>query len=586
MLKKITALLLVMALALSCLAGCGSRKNDSSSNDVTYVGEQPLSLYDTLEGMKEVKDRSIELSVSVPQEEGEEVLLFTASGVSYASTKQAKMEFRDQDDKKITDILIDGSVCYVQYQDLIDFVIRTYENDEAKNSLTEDLEGLKDIRKDAPEYVSIQLQEDPWTTLEGDDMQTILDLLGQVYRSVKRDTEANSKENGDTYRFSLGGMDLQEQITKVLDSLLNHKQEYRDVLEDYLQDNFGDFLSACAYTAEEVLDLYWDDFEALQSQLEDQSNSGTWSDWQVTANTCGDEENGYTLDLTNKTKRNRHYVLQVVPAQAEAIKMPSKAEDYLKQPDNTSYVYYAFRNAKRLLTAPYDQTDTTDTEPSDVDTNEEEPEIIGNETDFVDENGDGLDDNLWSTSDEPEESSGMDLELSPISGYERISSALAATDDGVDQTVPVFTDYTSSDVILSESSEGATTIYQKSKGYDLEWYSLDATTRTVAEIVDENLEGYEDVYGGERGYEILQSKTKATTSSNGRNAVAAMVYHDDEAESDVTMINAAMKVDNSDYALCVEICLYSDDVMNKEINATKDLLQYLGLEMPIDVRQE
>ena len=586
MLKKITALLLVFALALSCLAGCGSpKKSDASSTETSYVGEEPLSFYDTLEGMKNVKDGSLSLSVSVPQEEGEDVLLFTVSGVSYESTKQANLELKDGDGEKITDLWVDGDLCYVEYRELIDFVVRTYEENEDAAALTEDITGLKDIRKDAPQYVSIQLQEDPWTTLEGEDMQGLLDLLGQVYASVKRDTEDNSKENGDTYRFSLGGLDLQNQVAKVLDSLINHEKDYRTVLEGYLKANFADFLSACAYTEEEVLDLYWDDFEDLQSELDEQGDSGAWPDWQVTADTCGDEENGYTLDLTSTGKYNRHYVLQVVPSEAKEISMPKKAEDYLEHPDQTSYVYYAFRNAKRLLTAPYETVDE-DTETTEPDDEEEEPEIQGNETNFVDENGDGLDDNLWSTSDEPEEAPGMELELSSISGYERISSALAATEDGVDQAVPVFTDYTSADVILSDSSDGATTLNQKAKGYDLEWYSLDSTTRTVSQIVEENLAGYEDVYGEDWGYEILQSKTKPTTSSDGRSAVAAFAYHDDEMESDVTMINAAVKVNDSDYALCVEICLYSSDVMNKEINATKDLLNYLGLELPIDVRQE
>lgn len=559
MVKRITSLILVLAMLLAFLTGCGGDSAIKSEHAELYASSKGLSLFDTLEAIKGLKNFSFEMPVSVlpDGDDTQSELLYTASGVCYADTKQAHVAFTDGDGEPVTEIYVDGSTCYVNYSDAVGFVKSGYESLEYAELLSEDIEALDAIQKDSSEYLSVELQEDIWTTLESDSTAAIRDMLSKVYKSIKRDMAEKSKDSKNTSSITVAGADLQAQVLKVLESLTNHSKDYTSFLENYLSSNFGELIDVSGWTPEEITGVYWADFENLATDLSTLSAEGEWNDWSVNAISCGDEENGYTIDLTSTGSYNRNICLSVYPAEAEALEMPTDTVDYLSDLENAAYVYQAFRDYRRTILERY--------RPETMD----EEDINLSDEDFLE----GLE----------EDDSITELTVNPISGYERISSALAATEDGVDQEVPVFSSYSSAEATASELSEGATDIYQEGDGFSLEWYSLDSTTRSPKQIMEDNITGYEEVYRDEWEYEILTKPVSILTSDDGKKAVGAFAYHDDEEDADVTMINAAVLVDGSEYALCLEVRLYSDKMMNRDIKSVKDVLAYLDLEMPIDV---
>ncbi len=555
MVKRMLSLVLASAMLLVCLSGCGSSSEATSANADLYASDTALSLFDTLEGIAELEDFSFEMPVyALSDSDGTQGdLIYTVSGVSYASTQQAYVSLTDGDGEAITEIYVDGATCYINYWAAINYVKSGYESTDAE-ALSEDIEAMEAVVEESSEYLTVELQEDIWTTLEGDSFSSLRERLVKLYKSIRRDMAEKSKDGDHTSSITIAGADLQTQLLKVLDSLIDHSSDYTSFLEAYLSDNFEEFMDIIGWTAEETVDIYWDAFENLSVELYALEANGEWNDWSVYVISCGDEENGYTIDLTSTGSYNRNICLSVYPAEAETLEMPTDTTDYLSELENATYIYQAFRGYFKTVLAGY-SLDTDDEDDADED------------------------------EDDDDDSVSTELTVSAIDGYERIGSALAATEDGVDLEVPVFTNYTSGEIVASEQSGGATDIYQVGEGFTLEWYSLDSTTRTPEEIIEDNVTGYEEVYEDEWGYEIVTEPVSIVVSDDGEKAVGAFAYYDEEEETEVTMINAAVWVDDSEYALCVEIRFYADTVMNRDINSAKDLLAYLGLELPIDVIQ-
>lgn len=559
MMKRVTSLLLVFALLLSLLTGCGSSK-DASANAGDYASSKAMSFFDTVEAIRDLKDFTFKMPVyALLDDEGTQGdLLYTLSGASYESTKQARFTFKDIDDNIITEFFVDGTTCYVDYGSAISFVRSGYEASEYADVLQEDIQALEDIRTDAAQYLSIELSEDPWTTIHGDGAAAVRTLMGNVFKNVKKNLKDKVQMTKKTASLTVAGPDLQRELALVLENLLENA-DYQTFSAGYLADNFADFVDQCAWTPEELVSSYWSDFENLYMELYELMEEGEWVDWSVRTVSCGDETNGYTIDLLSKGRYSRSLCLSVYPAQAEPVTCPDAGDvmDYHEDIEDAAYIYQVFRDYRRTMLEAYNYEVFYEGDEIDMD-----------DADFED----GIDD-----------SESAELTVKPIEGYERISSALAATEDGFDREVPVLTQYSSSEITESELSKGATSILQENDGCTLEWYSLDSSTRTPTEILEDNLYGYQEVYGEEWEYPILNPPTKILTSEDGTAAVGGLAYHDTDEDADVTMINLAWLVDGSEYAMCAEIRFYGGKIMNRDLHAANDLLKYLGLKMPMEV---
>lgn len=559
--KRITALLLVFALLLSLLTGCQKSQTQSPGSDTSasdYASTSPLPLCETLEAMYKLEDYAFQLDVYALDEENVSGdLLYTAKGALYESTKQGHIAFTGTDGGAVTQVYLDGATAYVNSSEFVAFLKAEYEKEQEEIDVSENLNALDDL--DLPEYLSIPLTEDIWSTLKGDTTADVRALVRKVFDSIKKDVDKKSEEQGETCSTLVAGNDLQNQVLKALDSLNGDSKIYRGVVEDYLEDNFADFAEACGWTTQEVADLFWDDFADLDTELQELVAQSTWKDWKVQAYSCGDEEQGYTVDLTSVGDFNRRICLSLYPEAAQSVEMPGESESYLDHLEDASYAYLDFLNRREEILSRYETYD----EFEDIDPAELED---------------------WSDTDMEDSMIGMELETDAVSGYDRLSSTLAATEDGVEQQVPILKDYSYAECTYLEGDSGsATDIYTTSDGYALEWYSIDATTRNAQQIVEDTTEQYVEIYGTDFEYEILTPQTETILSENGRCAVNAFSYYDSDEGEEVTVLSLAMAIGGSEYALCLEIDLYGSTVMNKEINGVKDLLTYLGLEMPIEV---
>ncbi len=555
--KQMTALLLVFALLLSLLTGCQKNQAQPQGSDTSaqsYASTSPLPLCETLEAMYKLEDYAFQLDVyALDEENASGDLLYTAKGSLYESTKQGQIAFTGTDGGAVTQIYLDGATAYVNSAELLAFLKAEYETEQEAFDIdvSESIEALDAL--ELSEYLSVPLKEDIWSTLRGDTTADVRALVRKVFDSIKKDVDKKSEENGETCSTLVAGNDLQNQLLKALNSLNDEEKTYRGVVEDYLEDNFADFAEACGWTTEEIAGMYWEDFSDLGEELQELSAQGTWKDWKVQAYSCGDEAQGYTVDLTSVGDYNRRICLSLYPEQAQSIEVPKESESYLDHLEDAAYAYMDFLMRREEILLRYDIFE------------EEEPE---------DTFDDDWEDAMVST----------EVETNPVSGYDRLVSVLAATEDGIEQEVPILKDYSYADCTYLEGDSGsATDIYASSDGYALEWYSIDATTRNAQEIVEDTTSEYVEIYGTDFEYEILTPQSETIVSENGRCAVNAFSYYDPDAGEEVTVFSLAMTIGESDYALCLEIDLYGSALMNKEINGVKDLMTYLDLSMPVEV---
>lgn len=555
--NRIIALLLVLTMALS-LAACGkSAPADSSAPDTpvekTYTSDQAMDVFETIETVRELKDFTFDLQINaVDSETGEATkTMAVLTGECYASSKQAAFTATMPNGEVFTDVVVDGNLCYVDIVAAAKYLAGAFERmDDADGEFFRD--ELTELAKEFPtNYVTFQLKEDPWTTLEGEAFAGVKQLLADVYESIKKDTAAKVKTDSSTCTLSLGLGDLQKEWLKVTGSLTEEKAAYQEFLIGYIEDNFSDLLNASGWTMTDLMDTVWSEYEISYEDMSALEANGAWNNWTMKMVTCGDEADGYTLDFTKCDNKPVNYFLQAYPAEAQAIAVPEESTYYAESSEMAGNVFGVYMDALtyRNLSA---------IEDDDLSEYAEEAE---------------LDDNGASVSDE--------IDTTPIEGYKRILATDMVTNDGKSVAVPVLAKYDSLEV--QNIGTGVNDILQQTTGYDLEFSNINVSGRTPEEIVQQNVEIYADTFQNDYGYEITQDASSVVAAEDQSAYVAGMSYNDSDYGYEITVITGVIPVEGSDNAIAFDIIVRSKPVTKNEVNSIQDFLTYLGLECPVTI---
>lgn len=531
--KRLTALLLVMGMALS-LAGCGAKKaEDPDTAGKHYASDKAMDVFQAIEAIHSLKDFTYALEVSnVDQESGALAgTRYTVDGAWYTSTHQASFTVKLADESVLTTVVVDGTDLYAD--------VGT-----AQKNLSE--HGQSEYAKLSEDMVHFTLQEDPWTALESGRLSAANASLKELYEKVKHYNAKRVKKGKQVSKLSLGLGDLQGTLLDITGDLINNKAVYQQGLGAVLQEDFGMLLDSGDWTTEALLEQKWSVYEETYETLMELQTIGDFNGWTAKLLACGEEGVGYSLDLTKNFDQGTNYCLSVWPAQAEPVKMPQKAVEAQDAPGEVLELYLV---AKHYL----EQTAETKEEPEEM-TQEE------------------LEENLDLSSGTPIEGRSREDGLALV-------DADITIDDGVSVTVPFLSRY---DKLEGEGSDGSyNDIYQASNGYMLEYVTAEA--RDPKKAAKENAEMYVKEFRDTWGFEIVQEASEPQVSADGKVAMAGMGYRDKELGQDVTVITGCIGVEGSKTMLNFDLFVYSKSVTDKELQSIEDLMHALGVELPVTV---
>ena len=551
--RRLISLLLAMAFALS-LTACGQQKRQSgSSEEKQYASDHGLNPFEAIEAIRNLKDLTFDLRVStVNPETGETVRTkYTASGAWYTSTKQASLTVALEDQSVLTSAVLDGDRLYTDAATAANTLSEHFaalDGEEYQYDSQEMKEAAAAFSKD---YVSFQLKEDPWTALESGGLSKTRADLKALYGTVEKGNRKRVSMGDRLGTLSLGLGDLQGTLLDITGNLLKYKSDYQAELAGVLSGGFEAVLNASGWDAEDLLEEKWTEYEETYETLAALQTAGDYNGWTAKLETCGDEENGYTIDLTLNFDDPVNYFLNVYPAEAQPVAVPEESTDNGEVADEVLALY---RGTKEYFAALSDLSDSEGVEL----TEDEVKENFGDTDSF----------------------SGK-VETAPVEGYDSLLATNMVTDDGVSVTVPLLAVY---DDLQGESiAEGVNDVFESSNGYVMEFVSMEK--RDIEQAVGSNAKMYETEFKESWGYEITQTHSRTFVSKDRSAAVAGMGYYDSDEKQDVTVITGCIDVPDSEYMLCFDLFTYSKSVTNQEISAIQDFLTYLGLEMPITVTQ-
>ncbi len=558
--NRIIAFVLALGMVLS-LAGCGKSANgDSSASGTTvtktYASETALDVFETIEAVQALEDFTFTLQVNdVDEETGEAAsTTMTLDGAWYASAKQASLTVTMANGETLTTMTVDGATLYVDVVAAASYLSERFKDTDEEDS-DYFVEELADLAESFPtDYISIQLQEDPWATLEGSGFGAVKELLENVYNSIKKATADEVSTSSSTCTLSLGLGDLQTQLLKVYESLVEDEDTYQTFLSDYINDNFSALLEASGWTMSDLMDTIWYDYEEVYADLTELEAYGDWNIWTMKLVTCGDETSGYTLDLTDCRDDSANYCLSVYPVDADAdlaIGMPSEATEYSTIAEDVFTVFMDAIICRNYLEGFDDEED------------EEEDDY---EDEYFDE-------------DEEENEISDELETTAIEGYDRLVATEMVTDDGVAATIPVMKKYNT--VEVETSSLGVIDIFLYTSSYQMEYSSIITDGRTLEEITEENLEIFASTFEEDYEYELTQPVSEVVVAADGSACVGGLAYYDEDEGCDVTILTGNIVVEGSDYVIGFDLFTYNDLLSKKEKNSITDFLTYLGLEAPV-----
>lgn len=564
--NRIIAFVLALGMTLS-LAGCGGSSGGDSSADSadstvtkTYASETAMDVYETIEAVQALDDFTYTLQVnSLDEETGEAAsTTMTLDGAWYASAKQASLTMTMANGKTLTTLLADRDQLYVDVVTASSYLSERFKDTDEEDS-DYFVEETADLAERFPtDYISIQLQEDPWATLEGDGFAAVKELLENVYNSVKKATADEVSTSSSTCTLSLGLGDLQTQLLKVYKSLVEDKSTYQTFLSDYINDNFSALLDASGWTMTDLMDTLWYDYEETYEDLTELEAYGDWNDWTMKLVTCGDEASGYTLDLTDRRDDSVNYCLSVYPVDSDAdlaIGMPEEATEYSTMSEDVFTVFMDAIICRNYLQGFDDEEDTEEDDDEEADYD-----------DFF-------------TDDEEETEVSDELVTTAIEGYDRLVATEMVTDDGVTATIPVMKKYNT--VEVESDSNGVVDIFLYTSNYQMEYSNIVTDGRSLEEITQENLEIFSSTFQDDYEYALTQEASDVVSAADGSACVAGLAYYDEDEECDVTVLTGNIAVEGSDYVIGFDLFVYNDSLSNKEKNSITDFLTYLGLEAPV-----
>ncbi len=561
--NRIIAFVLALAMALS-LAGCGNSADaDSSAGSTTvtktYASETAMDVFETIEAVQALEDFTFTLQVNALDEETGEATstTMTLNGEWYASTKQASLAMTMANGETLTTLLVDGDQLYVDVVTASGYLSERFKDTDEEDS-EYFVEELADLAESFPtDYISIQLQEDPWATLDGDGFAAVKELLENVYKSVKKATEGEVSTSSSTCTLSLGLGDLQTQLLEVYESLVEGKDTYQTFLSDYINQNFSALMEASGWTMSDLMDTIWYDFEETYEDLTELEAYGDWNDWTMKLVTCGDGDSGYTLDLTDRRDDSVNYCLNVYPVEEDAdlaIDAPEASTEYSTIAEDVFTVFMDAIICRNYLNGFDD---------------EEDEESYDDEEDYED----------YFDDDEEETEISDELETTAIEGYDRLVATEMVTDDGVTAIIPVMKKYNT--VEVETGSNGVVDIFLYTANYQMEYSNIVTDGRDIEEISQENLEIFASTFEEDYEYALTQEASEVVSAADGSACVAGLAYYDEDEECDVTILTGNIVVEDSDYVIGFDLFIYNDSLSNKEKNSITDFLTYLGLESPV-----
>lgn len=550
--RRMTAALLALSMPCTLLVGCGSQ----SAADC---------FFDTLEEVRDLKDYHVDLTVS-SDEAGKNGLRI--SGDVVKSNDQAQLTVtaysEDQEDEGVLNLVVDGSDVYLKADDWTRYVAERY----ATLGEGDVLEGNKiesDQLKDAAaalgdSYYKVTASENVFDLFRS--QAEAKDAFSDWYDGLRTELKEDIREEDGTYTLSLKEEALQEQLLARYQNLLDNEEAYRKAMEPVLE-SVEDAVTISGWTDSDILDTIWSGYQESNTELTELQESGKWSDWSLTM-TDGEKgsDGAYQVSAIWKGDAERYIQARITPAEQTAeITVPKDAVSYSERAEELANVYM---DSKNLLN-PVDNSAGSQTEAGSENKNEPDWDLWGEENKVDD------------TKDYSSE-----LNLSKLDNYARIKATPMESEDGVKVTLPVVTDYDYCDASYSESGN-TTALYLSSDSWDVDIYNIDASDRSLDQILSESIDNYLTTYQEDWGYKITQKASAVQKNSDGAACVAGFGYYDEDKGCEVTVISLVIKLKDSSYAMDYELALFSDAVQEENCTAVKELCDYFGLEVPVTI---
>lgn len=551
--KRMTAALLALSIPCTLLAGCGSKTAADH-------------FFDTLEEVRDLKDYHVELTVS-SDEAGKNGLRI--SGDVAKSSDQARLTVtaysEDQEDEGELNIVVDGSDLYLKADDWTRYVAERYAT-RGEGVVLEDNKVESDLLKDAAaalgdSYYKVTTSEQVFDLLGG--QSEAADAFSDWYDGLRAALKGNVREEDGVYTLSLEGEALQDQLLARYENLLDNEEAYREAMKPFLE-SVEDSVTISGWTDSDILDTMWSGYQESYDELSDQKESGQWNDWSLTV-TDGEKgsDGAYQVSAVWKGEEERYVQARITPAgQAAEITVPKDALSYSEQAEELATVYM---DSKNLLNH-VENLDNGQTAETDAENEEEsEWELMGEEN-----------------RDDDTRDYSSDLKLSQLENYTLIQSTPMESEDGVEVTIPVVTNYDFCDATYSERGN-STALYLSSNSWDVDVYNIDASDRSLEEILSESVDNYVTSYQEDWGYQITQKASKIQKNSDGSACVAGFGYYDEDKGCEVTWISLITKIKGSDYAMDYEFALFSNAVQEDNCTAVKELCDYFQLDVPVTI---
>lgn len=550
MLKRITALVLSLCMVMA-LTSCWKWKKEANQGDASqsveknYASQQAMDLYETLDAIRQLKDKSFELQINEadPKTGNPTRTLMTISGTSLESSRQAELHFQLKG-QPFTTVLVSGGTLLLAAKDASDCLSDSFGqlmgmDEEEQSFLTEE---LSDIAAQLPEgYVSFRLEEDLWDSRESGSLSAGRVLLEQTLEEERAGLLSQTQTGEESCLLELEGEQLRKRLLPLAQCLNGEREIHKKGITGVLEDGFAAVLKAYGSSPSDWFETKWGKYDLLHTALEEEN--GAWTGWKMRVVTCGDAASGYTIDLTDLRETPRNYCLSVYPTQEKLKEAPQgvPSEDAAEP---LAILYADFEIYRNYL--------------------KEEGKLVSSEYQFG-EGGEGL------------------LEMgqlvtAPINGRPNLRSTVIYTEDGCQVTLPVPAVYQEAEVELSENL--VTDIFLSSNGYVMEYCNL--LQRSVKSQVQDNLDIYEDTFCQEQGYSRTQASAVVTNSS-GSIAVGGMSYYDEEQKQDVTILTGSIAVPDSDYSIGFDLFLYSRSVTGEEAEAVEAMMEHLGVRCPVEI---
>lgn len=549
MIKRLCALTLALAM-LFTLSACGKQREKGSEG---YASDQPMDVFAALEAVRDLKDFTFDLLVSdVDPDSGEAGdLRYSVSGAWYTSTKQATAQIALADGTGLTTLSVDGTDFYADLGTASSVLAPRFEQ-KGLEFYASDMEGARKRLKE--DYVHFALQEDPWTTLEGGRLSGSWESLKKLYEKVKRNNARRVRMEDHVGKLSLGLGDLQGTLLDITADLTKQKALYVGELTRVLDEDFGAVVSRSGLDTKSLLNEKWFLFQDTGEELAQLQSAGDINGWTAKVLACGDEEHGYSLDMTLCFNKSTNYRLNVYPAGAETIKVPKQ---FVEAEDVAESAYLVYTEGKAYLKNP-GKTGEEDTDSDNQElTDDEIDELFGME----------------------EEEPTVPVSTQSLEGSTSLVTTTIYTKDGGERVVPLLAEY---EKLKSEEGEDKPSdVSENSGGYVLEYSTI--KKRDLAEAAAENVQIYAREFHDTWGYEIIHEPTDCVFSPEGDVAAAGMAYHDLDLEQDVTVITCCLKVENSRQMLYFDLFTYSKSITDKEIQAIGELMGQLGVELPLEI---